>query len=275
MSTTQFRTNRLVISAFLAGVASAPPAAASTFVLPIVAAAQGVNHAQWESEVRAINRTSGVRHLAVVDWVGTPDWRPTSYDVSPMSSLSIGGWGFAGGRSLGLPIAGFAVCEADDDLLVEAAILTGQWAGGGIPQPCASFNGGTDMCLGVVGAGPVLDRLQFTAPGGETFLPWLHTTFDRRTNIAFANPDATAAIVTVTMTSQDGSVIRTQTTMIPARTMVQWNDVFAQPPWSDLRAANGYFYAGATASIRADTRLIAIGYVISSDNGSLSISTPH
>ena len=241
-STTRSRTEA-VVSSLLFGVTLTawPVAATQTPVLPIVGAADGLNGAWWNTEVRAINRSDVVKHLAVVDWIGTPNWKPTSYDVPPHSTLSVGGWPFAGGGTG--TIAGTAICSADDGLVVEVAVLTGQDFGGGI-QPCYSYQGGYVLCVGPVGAGPIVEGLAFTPANQEIFLPWLHTVFTHRTNLSLTNPDAMPAHVTVTITSQDGSVTQSADYAVPAHAIIQINDVFSVEPWTAIRDANTRARAG-------------------------------
>ena len=242
-----------------------------TILLPIVGGVHGVNNAQWEVEVRAINRSDVTKHLAVVDWIGTPNWKPTSYDVPPHSTLSVGGWPFAGGGTSA--VSGTAVCTADDGLLVQAAVLTGWWSAG-LQEPCWSFDGGYFICLGPVGGGPIVEGLAFTPAGDETFLPWLHTFINRRTNLSLTNPDDVPAHVTVSITSQDGMTTRSAEYVVPAHSLVQLNDLFVTEPWDAIRAIQRGGSA-ATAIIKSDTRLLALAYVISNEDNSLTISVPH
>ena len=272
-STTRSRTDFL-LSSLLAGLALAawPAVATQTIVLPIVGDAHGVNDAWWNVEVRAINRSDVTKHLAVVDWIGTPNWKPTSYDVPPHSTLSVGGWPFAGGGTEAL--AGTAICSVDEGLIVEAAVLTGHWGGAGV-RPCWSYEGGYVLCVGPVGAGPIIEGLAFTPANQETFLPWLHTVFTHRTNLSLTNPDVMPAHVTVAITSEDGTVSQSADYDVPAHGIIQINDLFSMEPWTAIRTANTFANAGATAIIKSDTRLLALAYVISNENNSLTISVPH
>jgi hypothetical protein len=189
--------------------------------------------------------------------------------------VSVGGFEFAGVPSGdGASLVGVAVCTADDGLLVQTAILTGLYSIS-IVQPCPSYNGGGEQCLGPVGAGPLVEGLAFSASGDSTFVPWLHTDDTRRTNLMIVNPDSVATHVTVRITTQDGSKEVSAEYEVPGRSLVQLNDLFAKEPWLPLRTANGMAHAaGASATLTAGSRLLAIGYVISNYDNSVTVSVP-
>jgi len=91
------------------------------------------------------------------------------------------------------------------------------------------------------------------------------------------NPDDVPAHVTVAATSQDGSATVTASYVLPPRSYNQINDMFRQEPWSAIFVANGSINQGgaaASATITSDTRLLAMAYVISDYNNSLTISLP-
>src|ERR1035437_17181 len=90
-------------------------------------------------------------------------------------------------------------------------------------------------------------------------------------------PDDVPAHVTVSVTSQDGSTTATESYGLSPRSYNQVNDLFLQEPWSAIYIANSYIQGGgaaASATIRSDTRLLAMAYVISNYNNSLTISLP-
>lgn len=119
----------------------------------------------------------------------------------------------------------------------------------------------------------------FTNPGQEVELPWLHTAFDRRTNLVLINPDDAGAVVTVSIVSQDGTSTQSTSYEVAGWSYNQINDLFSLEPWSAIRTANQGMPLGggaaASATIRSDKRLLAMAYVISDYNNSLTISLPH
>lgn len=276
MAITRIRTSSL-LGGVLAGVTLlvSPQVRAATVLVPIVAGAHGLNRALWSSEVRMTNRTDAPLRLSVIDWIGTNGWRANSFSVPAHAIVSVGGFDFAGlPAGAGSAVAGIAVCTADDALIVQAAILTGTYTIS-LVEPCPSYNGGGSTCLGPVGAGPTVENLRFAAAGVDTFLPWLHTDEERRTNIVLVNPDDRDAHATLNLSSQDGSVTESAQVVIPPHTYFQINDVFSREPWSAVRTANhAKNVAGSTARVTSDTRLLALVYVIGNDNNSLTISVP-
>ena len=248
---------------------------AGTVLVPIVSAVQGQNDASWETEVRITNRTDVPRQFSVVDWIGTPGWKAATYTVAPHATTSLGGANVSGAYVL--PAVGLAICDADPELIVQSAILSGIWRGGSLPEPCPSYDGGEAHCSGLSGAGPLIDGLVFSAPGQASYVPWLHTARDRRTNLVLINPDDAPAHVTVLVSLQDGSTLGPASYVLSPRSYNQVNDLFSREPWSAFYDANGaplHGGAAAAATISSDTRLLAMAYVISNNNNSLTISLP-
>ena len=270
------------IGTLLAGsmlVAVARPLTANPVLIPVVAYVHGENEASWITEVRITNRTDSSKEFRIVDWIGTPGWKASTYAVAPYSTTSLGGSEVFGSFVPGT--VGLAICEADTDLLVQSAVLSGIWTGGGgVSYSCPSYDGGglPTSCPGLSGAGPIIDGLVFSSPGQDVYIPWLHTEETRRTNLVLINPDDAPAHVTVSVTSQNGLTTAAENYVFPPRSYNQVNDLFSQESWSPIRVANGHIQGGgaaASATIRSDTRLLAMAYVISNNNNSLTISLPH
>jgi hypothetical protein len=252
---------------------------AGPVLVPIVAYARGQNAASWMTEVRITNRGDVSKQFRVLDWIGTPGWKATAYEVAPRSTMSLGGADVFG--SFAAPGAvGLAICDADTDLLVQSAILSGVWIGtGGVSYSCPPYDGGGRTtpiaCPGASGAGPIIEGLVFSSPNQETYIPWLHTESTRRTNLVIVNPESVTTNVTVTVTSQDGLQTATRSFPLQPRSYNQVNDLFSQEPWVAVAAANEASPSGgaaASARIVGDARLLAMGYVISNNNNSLTIS---
>jgi hypothetical protein len=259
----------------------APPALAANVVLvPVVAAVRGQNGVLWETEVRVTNRTDQVLHFSVVDWIGTPGFVPATYFVEPHATMSLGGADVFSASTPAQGAAGLAFFETDDLLLVQAAVLSGAWAPVDGYDFCPTYDGGGgEPCRGRSGAGPIIEGLAFSEPGQAIFLPWLHSEQARRTNLVLINPSEFAARVTVSVRSQDGLTTATDTYTLAPRSYNQTNDFFSQDPWTGIRAANssylgGFKAAAASATIVSDTPLLAMGYVISAVNNSLTVSLP-
>jgi len=248
----------------------------------IVVGAHGAFDSVWGTEVRAINRSEASKELRVVDWIGTPGWKPSSYTVASRSILSIGGLEIYGGSySPDAAPVGLAVCEIDEDLIVQTAVLGGPTYASLRPfgdPSCARFNGGGAASLAPCSpfAGPIVEGVSSLFPANQMFfVPWLHTISDRRTNLVLFNGDANVSHVTVTITSADDGLAESQDFDVPARGLLQVNDLFSKEPWADIRVANSHLHTGAaSATITGDTRLYAVAYVISSYNNSLTISLP-
>lgn len=279
MCITRFRTSSVwAIGLVLLAVAAAWPAAAGPVLVPIVAYVHGQNDASWITEVRITNRSDVPKQFRVVDWIGTPGWKAAAYTVAPHSTTSLGGSEVFGSFVPGA--VGLAICDADTDLLVQNAVLSGIWTGGGgVSYSCPSYDGGglPTSCPGLSGAGPIIDGLVFSSPGQDVYIPWLHTEETRRTNLVLINPDDAPSHVTVSVTSQDGSAMATADYVLPPHSYNQANDLFSQESWLRIRVANGHIQGGgaaAAATIRGDTRLLAMAYVISNNNNSLTISLP-
>jgi hypothetical protein len=261
-------------------VVGARPLAAGTVLLPIVYGAHGANDASWITEVRITNRTDVPKQFSIVDWIGTPGWKASSYTIAPRSTTSLGGAGIFGTfvPLTGAGAVGLAVCEAENGLLVQSAVLSGLWRSGGVSYSCQPYDGGGFSgvgCPGPAGAGPIIEGLAFSDPGKEIYLPWLHTVSDRRTNLVLINPDSVVAHVEVSVQSQDGLTTKTEAFDLEPRSYNQLSDVFAAEPWSTIRSANIDIGGGAaSATIVSDTRLLAMATVISNYNNSLSIALP-
>jgi hypothetical protein len=285
-----------------------------TVVIPLTGFTFGANGAMWGSEVRVTNLSQVAKVFHVIDWIGKTanlPFRSQEFSVPPGATQSYGGWtlisawtGIAVGYPgpLGDAYFGAAVLDIDAELVVQAAILTGggfAWNGqagivgfsqcpafrGGYyslayyisPEP---YNGSTTICND--GAGPLIDGTgDFYAAGTPIFLPWLHTDETRRTNLTFYNPDPAPAMVTVAITPADGTSPVSLDVVVPAHDLVQINDVFSHPPFDAVRAANGAGVAysamktaAARATVRSTTRLYAVGWVISNQNNTVTISLP-
>ncbi|MHB8799125.1 MAG: hypothetical protein ACYDBY_11760 [Thermoanaerobaculia bacterium] len=122
---------------------------AETIVLPNVTGfVLGAQNALWSTEIRITNLSESVRALRVVDWIGV-DGALRTLEVNPGETRIVSGWEliYGGHRgsvvSLDEDIYGAAVCEKDDGLLVQSAILTYTFTppGGGIGSdaPCPSW----------------------------------------------------------------------------------------------------------------------------------------
>ena len=280
MSMRQFATSRALALAALA-VFSPSALAASVVLVPIVAAVHGQNDVLWETEIRVTNRTDERRSFSIVDWIGTPGFRPMTYSVPPHSTMSLGGADVFDEVLPASGAAGLAVFETDGSLLVQTVVLSGVWAPAEGYDFCPGYDGGgADPCRGFAGAGPIIENLAFSGPGQAVFLPWLHSEQSRRTNLVLINPSDVAAHVMVSVQSQDGLTTTTGSYSLAPRSYNQINDLFSKEPWTTIRAANsstlgGFKGASASATIVSDTRLLAMGYVISNVNNSLTVSLPH
>lgn len=144
--------------------------------------------------------------------------------------------------------------------------------------PCQSYDGVGSGFFGPCTpfAGPIVEGVtDFFPPGQGLFLSWLHTVNDRRTNLVLFNADAMVSHVTVTVSSADSQTVESQSYDVPARGVLQLNDIFSKEPWHEVRIANGRVPSGAaSATIVGDTRLYAVAYVISWYNNSLTVSLP-
>ena len=278
MSTTRFAA--VLRPAALAGLLLASRGLSATPVLvPVALRVHGQNEALWSVEARITNRTDAARTFRVADFIGTPGWKPATFTVPPRATISLGGADIFNGPYTSSAVFGLAVLDADPELLVQSAVLTGIWRPGGVSYVCPSFDGGTYPagCQGIVGAGPLVDGLAFSPAGKALFIPWLHTDEGRRTNLVLVNPDEVAAHVSVVVVSQDGLTTRTEDYVFEPRSYNQLGDLFAQAPFAEIRAANErspFGAAAATSTITGDTRLVAMAYVIGNEDNSLTISLP-
>jgi hypothetical protein len=194
------RHKTLIVPAVLASgllVAVAAPISAGQVLLPIVTRVHGQTDSLWETEIRVTNGTDAVKAFRVVDWIGTEGWKPEVCSVAPHSTTAIGGYDAIGAVGpLPSGTVGLAICEADEGLMVQSALLSGIWSGGGgVSYSCPPYDGGGQYqaCDGWPGAGPILEGLVFSDPGSTVQVPWLHTESSRRTNLVLVNPDDVAA----------------------------------------------------------------------------------
>jgi hypothetical protein len=272
---------------------------AERVVLPVAIFAAGANQSLWATEIRATNRTTGDLMLHVVDFVGVSSnlhFAPGDYVVPAERTQSFGAYNLlspdlpqCGG--LGCDVGIFAtyfgafVFDLDPGISVQAAILTGTGANiepsffGGNRTVCNAWEGGyltfngPEAC--VQGAGPLLANTGDFRPASTPIaLSWLHTQPSRRTNVTFYNPDPEPASVTLAVTSADGLSSANSSIIVPAHSVSQLNDIFAAPPFDAVRSHNGTTTAAASASIVSTTRLYTIGWVISNQNNTVTISVP-
>jgi len=251
----------------------------SQVLVPVVARAHGRNDALWASELRISNRGTVSRRFVVVDWIGTAGWRPQTMDVPAQATVSRGGADLFNASLPATGAVGLAICEVEPDLLVQAAVLSGVWSPGGVSYSCPPFDGGgPGDCGGSVGAGPIVEDLTFAAPRETITVPWLHTDFFRRTNLVLVNAEAVPTRVVVTITAQDGVTSSSAALTLPPRSYNQLDDLFSTAPWTDIREANlstPFGGASASASVVSEGRLLALAFIISNENNSLTISVPH
>lgn len=186
-------------------------------------------------------------------------------------------------------VFGAAVCETESGLLVQSSIQTysfqppGGGNGTGGDVACWSWLGGYDIDDSFPncnpGTGPITTHDQDFFPAGREFtIPWLFSSPSfRRQNLVLLNPDAVPSTVEITITSADGKVTRTNTVTVGPRAFFQINELFRRPEWQDFMTAIGsqqFQRPAARAKIRATTRLYALGYVISWENNTVSVSLP-
>lgn len=292
MSTTHTRRARRAC-ALLATLSFTVPAFADTIVLPNVTGfVHGAQNALWSTEIRITNLSDSLKQLRVVDWIGV-DGALQTLEIKPRETRILSGWELIHGGprgtvvSLDEAIYGAAVCEKDDGLLVQSAIQTFTFVppGGGIgsENPCLSWLGGYEVGFSGIscneGSGPVLTHDHDFFPAGQPIsLPWLFSSPSfRRQNLVLLNPDPVPSSVEISITSSDGNVTRTNTVTVPPRSFLQINQLFYRPEWQDFLQAGGQHQRlnpAARATIRATTRLYALGYVISWINNTVSVSLP-
>ena len=81
--------------------------------------------------------------------------------------------------------------------------------------------------------------------------------------------------MTIEITSRDGKETVSGAYRVEPRSLMQLNQIFSKEPFVQIRDYHeAGFAAAAYAVIHADTRLYAVGYVISNDNNTLTISLP-
>jgi hypothetical protein len=269
------------------------PALAETIVLPNVTGfVFGAQNALWSTEIRITNTAETMKRLRVVDWVGI-DGAIQTLEIQPGETRIVSGWGLIYGGTRGSAVSldediyGAAVCEKDEGLLVQSVIQTYTFGppGGGIGSdaPCPSWLGGYEVGYSGIscneGSGPVLTHDHDFFPAGRSIsLPWLFSSPSfRRQNLVLLNPDTVPSSVEISITSSDGKVTRSNSVTVPPRSFMQINELFRQPEWQDFLQAAGEHQRlnpAARASLRATTRLYALGYVISWINNTVTVSLP-
>ena len=290
MSTTRtkatWRVSALLVALLLPAVSRA-----ETIVLPNVTGfVLGAQNALWSTEIRITNLSESERELRVVDWIGI-DGALQTLEVKPGETRIISGWEliYGGHRgsvvSLDEDIYGAAVCEKDDGLLVQSAILTLTHSGTGLgsDSPCEPWRGGHETGHSGIscndGSGPLLTHDHDFFPAEQPILlPWLFSSSgDKRQNLVLLNPETAPSTVEISITSSDGMVTRTNGYTVGPRAFLQINELFRQAEWQDFLQAAGQHqreHPAARATIRATTRLYALGYVISWINNTVSVSLP-
>lgn len=269
-------------------------AGAETIVLPNVTGfAVGAQDALWSTEIRITNTTEATKRLRVIDWLGI-DGAIQTLEIQPGEIRIVSGWEliYGGQRgsivSLDEDVFGAAVCEKDDGLLVQSVILTytlppRPFSGVGLDSPCESWGGGYEVGYSLIpcnpGAGPIITHDQdFFPAGSQLVIPYLFTMAGmKRQNLVLLNPDAIPSDVEISITSADGKVTRTNRVIVGPRSFLQIDQVFRRPEWQDFLDAAGTKQRAkpaARARIRATTRLYALGYAISWDNNTVSVSLP-
>jgi hypothetical protein len=289
-------TKALLAATFLASAA----ARAERVVVPVAIYARGANQSLWSTEIRVTNPTDAALAIHTVDYLdGAQDWlpllqfRPGDYIIPAGQVVSFGAYDLLFPTaaqcsselcSVEAPRPYFGAYEIDMDggLVLETAILTGTApspVGSFVRQSCSAWEGGylsgdgVGSCVG--GAGPLLRASRtYYAPSTPITLTWLHTHPTRRSNVTFYNPDPVSATVTLTVSSADGLSTVSSPVTIPAHAPMQVNDIFASPPFDAIRVHNGTTSAAARATIVSTTRLYAIGWVISNQNNTVTISEP-
>ena len=268
---------------------------AETIVLPNVTGfALGQENALWSTEFRFTNTSNEAKTVRVVDWLGVSG-ALQEIIVPPGETKIVSGWELIYGGHRGAPVRpeedvfGAAICEVDSGLLVQSSIQTytytppggGNGTGGDIS--CWSWMGGYEIddvfssCN--PGTGPVSVHDQgFFLLCLEFSIPWLFASPGfRRQNLVILNPDDRPSTVRISITSADGRVTQTNAMSLAARSFVQINDLFRQPEWAAFMAAIGdqqFKRPAARAKLSADTRVYAVGYVISWENNTVSVSLP-
>lgn len=252
-------------------------------VLPgVVGRALGAAEVDWASEIRVTNPTAVPKNFTVVDWIGTPGWRPKSWAIGPGEVVSISGFELINHYfelPYSLPSYGAAVASAEPGLSVQIQILAGVARGGPLigTAPCPSWAGGyptSDLLDCNSGAGPVLDAGHFFPSDSDIALPWLSTDTARRVNLCLINPDPDVSTVAVSVFAADGAQPYSGTLSVPAHGLIQVNDVFSAD-WLAVREHNADArWSAARAVLHGTTRLYALAYVISNLNNTVGVSVP-
>jgi hypothetical protein len=290
----RFTTRLAVFVLFL----TAPAARSEHVLVPVSIFSAGASGSLWSTEIRVTNSSADDLSFRTVDLLANGEisyhysFRPASYAVPAGTIRSFGAYELLTGArctDLGcvLGVGGpalFGTYELDVDagLTVEAAVLTGVApAPTGFPvlAGCKSWQGGYSAGDGPrdcnEGAGPLLRASRtYFSEGTRVSLTWLHTHPTRRTNVTFYNPDPVPATVTLTVTSADGLSTVSSPVTVPAHSPLQVNDIFSSSPFDAIRVHNGTTTAAARATIVSTTRLYAIGWVISNQNNTVTISEP-
>ncbi len=283
---------------------AAVPSRAERIVVPVSVIASGANGSLWTTEIRVTNATASDLSFHTVDFVSLPPaesnsfyWRfqPATYTVPAGTIRAFGAYELilpaltdGGCHDLGCTVSAFSPyygayeIDLDNGLTLEAAMLTGSApppTGFPVLYQCRSWEGGYVPQQGSLacdeGAGPLVRASRtYSPPSAPVNLTWLHTHATRRTNVTFYNPDPVSATVTLTVTSADGLSTVSSPVTVPAHSPVQINDIFSSPPFDAIRAHNGTTTAAARATIVSTTRLYAIGWVISNQNNTVTISEP-
>lgn len=292
MSTTPTR-SILQACALLAALCSNVRVLAETIVLPNVTGfVYGAQNALWSTEIRIMNPSDSVKRLQVIDWIGV-DGVLQTLEIQPGETRIVSGWEliYGGTRgsvvSLDEDIYGAAVCEKEEGLLVQSAILTDTltppFAGIGSDAPCFAWAGGHEVGQTLIpcnyGSGPIITHNHDFFPAARPIaIPWLFSFADvKRQNLVLLNPDSGPSTVEISITSSDGKVTRTNTVTMAPRAFLQINQLFRQPEWQEFLQAAGQHQRenpAARATIRATTRLYALGYVISWINNTVTVSLP-
>lgn len=261
-------------------------------VVPDIAAHSiGVGGVLWGSELRVTNLSGVARSFRVTDWIGTPGWQSSTVTVPAFATVSVGGWSVfnsdlaANVEDHPEPVFGAAVLDVDDGLVVQSGVLAGPnpqvpQVGPGGGSRCPGWRGGYQYRLNLdgncnSGSGPIADVVDgFFPPTAQVDLLWLSSDDDRRTNIAFVNPDPTGATFSVHLVSADGLTTRDVSVFVPARGIAQITDAF-RGVGLDVKAANDNLGASAArARISSSSRFFALAYVISNENNTVGISLP-
>ncbi len=292
MSPTRIRRFGLVaFPVFAFCLAISPCSEARQLIVPNVGVwSVGVGGVLWGTELRMTNLTAEAQTVAVTDWIGSPGWLPGSFVIPANGAISVGGWQVWNSEALLGPVEtrhaifGAAVLDIPDGVMLQSRVLAGVYrpsygGPGGMPQ-CPGWLGGYHYGAAGEdcnhGSGPVADPIdRFFNPDEQAALYWLDSEPDWRVNLNLINAEAVDATVEVTITGADGSVTRTAQYTVPARSVVQINNLFSHDPWTDIRTDNHAKNAtAARGTVTATQRFFAAAYLISNDNQTMGICFP-